>query len=116
MPAVLQGYELEPGVPAEVLQNLSEYMLAVKIYYGALENATSEQSSRMNNGERLEERRRDDREADDPVQPRAPGQDHHRAHRDHFRRRVAQRLMRGRGMPAAAAAARDRAAPTLSTR
>ena len=46
-PAPLQGYELEPEVPAEVMTNLAEYTLAVKIYHAALENATSEESSRM---------------------------------------------------------------------
>jgi F-type H+-transporting ATPase subunit gamma len=45
---VLANYEFEPNNREEVLANMEEYMLASQIYYSLLENATSEQSSRMN--------------------------------------------------------------------
>lgn len=44
----LTTFEVEPENDAETLQNFHEYTLATKIYYALLENATSEQSSRMN--------------------------------------------------------------------
>jgi ATP synthase F1 gamma subunit len=46
--AVLGNYEFEPNNKEEVFANMQEYMLASQIYYSLLENATSEQSSRMN--------------------------------------------------------------------
>jgi F-type H+-transporting ATPase subunit gamma len=44
----LTTFEVEPENDAETLQNFHEYTLATNIYYSLLENATSEQSSRMN--------------------------------------------------------------------
>lgn len=44
----LATFEVEPENDAETLQNFHEYTLATDIYYAMLENATSEQSSRMN--------------------------------------------------------------------
>jgi F-type H+-transporting ATPase subunit gamma len=44
----LTSFEVEPENDAETLQNFFEYTLASQIYYGLLENATAEQSSRMN--------------------------------------------------------------------
>lgn len=44
----LTSFEVEPENDAETLQNFHEYTLATQIYYAMLENATSEQSSRMN--------------------------------------------------------------------
>uniref|UniRef100_A0A7S1UJC2 ATP synthase subunit gamma, mitochondrial n=1 Tax=Phaeomonas parva TaxID=124430 RepID=A0A7S1UJC2_9STRA len=41
-------YEFEPDNKNEVMVDLFEYMLTTKIYYGLMEGATSEQSSRMN--------------------------------------------------------------------
>lgn len=46
--AKLATFEVEPENDAETLQNFHEYTLATQIYYSILENATSEQSSRMN--------------------------------------------------------------------
>eukprot|EP01031_Cornospumella_fuschlensis_P034970 gene34970-42348_t len=46
--AVLAGFDLEPDSDAETLQNFYEYTLATQVYHSLLENATSEQSSRMN--------------------------------------------------------------------
>jgi F-type H+-transporting ATPase subunit gamma len=40
-------YEVEPENDPETLLNFHEYTLATKLYYSLLENATSEQSSRM---------------------------------------------------------------------
>lgn len=44
----LVSFEVEPENDAETLQNFHEYTLATSVYYAMLENATSEQSSRMN--------------------------------------------------------------------
>ena len=44
----LASFEVEPENDAETLQNFYEYTLATQVYYAMLENATSEQSSRMN--------------------------------------------------------------------
>eukprot|EP00953_Heterococcus_sp_UTEX-ZZ885_P011362 6577-Heterococcus_DN1.PRE.4 len=41
-------YEFEPDNKSEILQDMYEYMLACQIYHAMMENATSEQSSRMN--------------------------------------------------------------------
>lgn len=43
----LYPYEIEPENDPETLQNFYEYTLASQVYYGMMENATSEQSSRM---------------------------------------------------------------------
>jgi F-type H+-transporting ATPase subunit gamma len=43
----LNGYTMVPKKHPEVLLNLYEYSLATQIYHSLLENATSEQSSRM---------------------------------------------------------------------
>mmetsp|Transcript_97 Transcript_97/g.169 ORF Transcript_97/g.169 Transcript_97/m.169 type:complete len:229 (-) Transcript_97:278-964(-) len=43
----LASYEFEPEAKQEVLFNLSEYYLATELFYGMMEAATSEQSSRM---------------------------------------------------------------------
>ena len=43
----LYPFELEPENDPETLQNFYEYTLATQVYYGMMENATSEQSSRM---------------------------------------------------------------------
>jgi F-type H+-transporting ATPase subunit gamma len=40
-------YEVEPDNDPETLQNFYEYTLATKMFHGLLDNATSEQSSRM---------------------------------------------------------------------
>ena len=40
-------YEFEPESTTEALENLYEFGLASTIYYGMLESATSEESSRM---------------------------------------------------------------------
>jgi len=44
----LYPFEVEPENDPETLQNFFEYTLAVQIFHSMLENATSEQSSRMN--------------------------------------------------------------------
>lgn len=41
-------YEFEPDTKSEVLQDMYEYTLATQMYHALMENATSEQSSRMN--------------------------------------------------------------------
>lgn len=41
-------FEVEPANDAETLENFFEYTLASQVYHSLLENATSEQSSRMN--------------------------------------------------------------------
>eukprot|EP00968_Pinguiococcus_pyrenoidosus_P007651 scaffold517_cov255-Pinguiococcus_pyrenoidosus.AAC.25 len=41
-------YEFEPDNKNEIMVDLYEYLLTSKIYYGLMESATSEQSSRMN--------------------------------------------------------------------
>lgn len=46
--ATLYPYEVEPENDPETLQNFFEYTLATQVYHSLLENATSEQSSRMN--------------------------------------------------------------------
>ena len=43
----LHPYDVEPENDPETLQNFHEYNLASQVYYGMMENATSEQSSRM---------------------------------------------------------------------
>ena len=43
----LYPFEVEPENDPETLQNFYEYTLATQVYYGMMENATSEQSSRM---------------------------------------------------------------------
>lgn len=43
----LHKYEVEPENDPETLQNFFEYTLAAQIFHGLMENATSEQSSRM---------------------------------------------------------------------
>ena len=43
----LQAYEFEPETKDSVLDNLFEYYLATELFYGMMEAATSEQSSRM---------------------------------------------------------------------
>lgn len=45
--AVLNDYEVKPRKHQDTLLNLFEYTLATQIYHSLLENATSEQSSRM---------------------------------------------------------------------
>ena len=40
--------EVEPEKDGETLQNIFEYTLATQIFHSLMENATSEQSSRMN--------------------------------------------------------------------
>lgn len=45
---VLHNYEVEPDNDKETLQNFYEYTLATQVFHSLLENATSEQSSRMN--------------------------------------------------------------------
>lgn len=47
MPEFFEGYEFEPESTTEALENLYEFGLASTIYYGMLESATSEESSRM---------------------------------------------------------------------
>ena len=44
----LCAYEVEPENDPETLQNFFEYTLAAQIFHSLMENATSEQSSRMN--------------------------------------------------------------------
>lgn len=44
----LYPYEVEPENDPETLQNFYEYTMATQVYHSLLENATSEQSSRMN--------------------------------------------------------------------
>lgn len=44
----LTGYEVEPDNDVDTLQNFFEYTLATQVFHSLLENATSEQSSRMN--------------------------------------------------------------------
>lgn len=44
----LYNFEVEPENDPETLQNFFEYTLATQVYHSLLENATSEQSSRMN--------------------------------------------------------------------
>ena len=46
--AFLHPFEVEPENDPETLQNFFEYTLATQIWHSLLENATSEQSSRMN--------------------------------------------------------------------
>jgi len=41
-------YEVEPDVDSEALENFFEYTLATQLFHSLLENAASEQSSRMN--------------------------------------------------------------------
>jgi F-type H+-transporting ATPase subunit gamma len=43
----LYAYEVEPENDPETLQNFFEYTLATQMYHSLMENATSEQSSRM---------------------------------------------------------------------
>jgi F-type H+-transporting ATPase subunit gamma len=43
----LHPYDVEPENDPETLTNLYEYTLATQLYHGMMENATSEQSSRM---------------------------------------------------------------------
>ena len=47
LPKPICDYELEPEVLDESLVNMYEYGVALKVYASALQNATSEQSSRM---------------------------------------------------------------------
>jgi F-type H+-transporting ATPase subunit gamma len=44
----LYPFDIEPENDPETLQNFFEYTLATQIYHSLMENATSEQSSRMN--------------------------------------------------------------------
>jgi F-type H+-transporting ATPase subunit gamma len=44
----LHGYEVEPEQDFETLRNFFEYTYACQMYHSLMENATSEQSSRMN--------------------------------------------------------------------
>ena len=44
----LNEFEVEPDRDTETLQNFYEYTLATQLFHSMLENATSEQSSRMN--------------------------------------------------------------------
>lgn len=46
--AKLLDYEVEPEKDDETLRNFYEYTLATQVFHSMLENATSEQSSRMN--------------------------------------------------------------------
>ena len=43
----MMEYEFEPETKAEILDDLSEYMLASQIYYCFMDGAAAEQSSRM---------------------------------------------------------------------
>jgi len=43
----MMEYEFEPETKSEILQDLSEYMMASQIYYCFMDGAASEQSSRM---------------------------------------------------------------------
>lgn len=45
---VLYPFEVEPENDPETLQNFFEYTLATQVFHSLMENATSEQSSRMN--------------------------------------------------------------------
>jgi len=45
---VLYPFEVEPENDPETLQNFYEYTLATQVFHSLMENATSEQSSRMN--------------------------------------------------------------------
>lgn len=45
--AALYPYDVEPENDPETLQNFYEYTLASKLFYSMMENATAEQSSRM---------------------------------------------------------------------
>jgi len=45
---VLYPFEVDPENDPETLQNFYEYTLATQVYHSLMENATSEQSSRMN--------------------------------------------------------------------
>ena len=47
IPEYLADYELEPENKVEALENLYEFSVASTIYWGMLEGATSEESSRM---------------------------------------------------------------------
>jgi F-type H+-transporting ATPase subunit gamma len=47
MPAALKEYDIEPEFKQEALKSLYEYGLASTLLAASLENATSEQSSRM---------------------------------------------------------------------
>lgn len=44
----LTSFEVEPDNDTDTLQNFFEYTLATQVFHSLLENATSEQSSRMN--------------------------------------------------------------------
>jgi len=44
----LTSFTVEPGNDVDTLQNFFEYTLATQVFHSLLENATSEQSSRMN--------------------------------------------------------------------
>lgn len=44
----VRKYIVEPSDDNDVLQNFYEYTLATQVYHALMENATSEQSSRMN--------------------------------------------------------------------
>jgi len=44
----LYKFDVEPELDTETLQNFYEYTLATQVFHSLLENATSEQSSRMN--------------------------------------------------------------------
>lgn len=45
---IFSSFEVEPDNDAETLENFFEYTLATQVLHSLLENATSEQSSRMN--------------------------------------------------------------------
>jgi F-type H+-transporting ATPase subunit gamma len=47
VPAPIDQYELEPDSTTDAVQNLYEYTVATTLYGACLDNATSEQSSRM---------------------------------------------------------------------
>jgi F-type H+-transporting ATPase subunit gamma len=47
VPAPLSDFELEPDSATDAVQNLYEYTVAVTLYGACLDNATAEQSSRM---------------------------------------------------------------------
>jgi len=47
VPAPLSNFELEPDSATDAVQNLYEFTVAVTLYGACLDNATSEQSSRM---------------------------------------------------------------------
>lgn len=46
--AFLHPYDIEPSNDRETLQNFHEFTMATQIFHSILDNATSEQSSRMN--------------------------------------------------------------------